>query len=269
METVRLNKFLARSGVCSRRDADRLIERGEVEVNGRRAEPGMQVTGEDEVRVRGETVRGNGDRVVLAFYKPYGVTCTERDPHAEKIISDLVDYPGRVTYAGRLDRDSRGLLLLSNDGDLIQAMMKGSNFHEKEYVVRVDREVSDAFLEKMAGGVYLEDLDVTTRECKVERLGTYTFRIILTQGLNRQIKRMCRACGCRVRSLKRVRVMHVRLGNLKPGEYRRLEDDDVDRLYRDCGLQAGTGGGGQQPAGGSRRMPCRDSGERQRKEKDG
>ncbi len=239
MEAQRLNKFLAHSGVCSRRDADRLIEQGQVEVNGRTGEPGMQVTEEDEIRVRGEIVRGDRETVVLAFYKPRGVTCTERDSHAEKTISDLVDYPVRVTYAGRLDKESRGLLLLSNDGDLIQAMMKGANLHEKEYIVRVDREITDAFVEKMAGGIYLEELNVTTRECRVEKLGSHSFKIILTQGLNRQIKRMCQACGCRVMSLKRVRVMHVELGNLKPGEYRRLDSSDVERLYRDCGLRKG------------------------------
>ena len=174
--------------------------------------------------------------VVLAFYKPFGVTCTERDPHAEKIISDLVRYPERVTYAGRLDKDAEGLLLLSNDGDLIQAMMRGANGHEKEYLVQVDREIGTEFTGKMARGVYLEELELTTRECTVEKTGRCTFRIVLTQGVNRQIKRMCRACGRRVTGLKRVRVMHVTLGDLKPGEYRELDERDVERLYRDCGL---------------------------------
>lgn len=237
MERMRLNKYLARCGVCSRRDADGLIGRGEVLVNGRRAEAGMLAGEEDEVLVSGRRVCGAEEPVVLAFYKPLGVTCTERDPHAERIVSDLVDYPIRVAYAGRLDKDSEGLLLLSNDGDLIQAMMKGANRHEKEYLVRVDREISAEFLERMARGIYLEELDVTTRECQVERRGRFVFRMVLTQGLNRQIKRMCAACGYRVRSLKRVRVMHVTLGDLKPGEYRELARGDVERLYRDCGLR--------------------------------
>ena len=236
MEQTRLNKYLAQCGVCSRRDADKLIADGAVLVNGKRAEPGMQVTEQDEVQVSGRAVHAARKPVVLAFYKPFGVTCTERDPHAEKIISDLVRYPERVTYAGRLDKDAEGLLLLSNDGDLIQAMMRGANGHEKEYLVQVDREIGTEFTGKMARGVYLEELELTTRECTVEKTGRCTFRIVLTQGVNRQIKRMCRACGRRVTGLKRVRVMHVTLGDLKPGEYRELDERDVERLYRDCGL---------------------------------
>lgn len=236
MERMRLNKYLAHCGVCSRRDADRLIESGDVLVNGEMPQAGQQVDGTDEVLVRGRRVETMQERVVLAFYKPLGVTCTERDFHAERIVADLVDYPVRVTYAGRLDKDAEGLLLLSNDGDLIQAMMKGANRHEKEYVVRVDREIGPDFLEKMAGGVYLEDLDITTRECRVEQRGRCVFRLVLTQGVNRQIKRMCRACGYHVRALKRIRVMHVTLGDLKPGEYRELGRRDMERLYRDCGL---------------------------------
>lgn len=233
---MRLNKYLAHCGVCSRRDADRLIETGEVLVNGKQAQAGMLVDETDEVLVSGRPVRGVQKTVVLAFYKPLGVVCTEKDFHAETILSDLVDYPVRVTYAGRLDKDSEGLLLLSNDGDLIQAMMKGANRHEKEYVVRVNHEITPDFLEKMAGGVYLEDLDITTRECRVEQMGKFMFRMVLTQGVNRQIKRMCIACGYRVRELKRIRVMHVTLGDLRPGEYRELSRSDVERLYRDCGL---------------------------------
>ena len=244
MEQMRLNKYLAHCGVCSRRDADRLIEKGEVLVNGRQAQAGMTVDDGDEILVSGRPVRGVQEPVVLAFYKPFGGVCTEKDVHAESIVSDLVDYPVRVTYAGRLDKDSEGLLLLSNDGDLIQAMMKGANCHEKEYVVRVNREITPDFLEKMSGGVYLEELDITTRKCQVEQMGRFVFRMVLTQGVNRQIKRMCIACGCRVRELKRVRVMHVTLGGLKPGEYRELDREDMERLYRDCGLAAPAGADG-------------------------
>lgn len=238
MERMRLNKYLAHCGVCSRRDADKLIEQGQVLVNGRTALAGMAVCPEDMVTVSGRPVRASQERVVLAFYKPLGVTCTEKDRHAERIVADVVDYPIRVTYAGRLDKDSEGLLLLSNDGDLIQAMMKGANRHEKEYLVRVNKEITREFLEKLAGGVYLEELDITTRECRVEQVSGFTFRMVLTQGVNRQIKRMCRACGYHVRALKRVRVMHVTLGDLKPGEYRELGREDIERLYRDCGLRA-------------------------------
>ena len=236
MEKTRLNKFLAHCGVCSRRDADELIRQGKVQVNGQTAQAGWQVGEEDEVLVSGRRIRKCDRTAVLAFYKPLGVTCTERDPHADKIISDLVKYPVRVTYEGRLDKDSEGLLLLTNDGNLIQAMMRGANNHEKEYMVEVGREVTDDFMMKMSRGVYLEELDVTTKKCRLEKTGKFTFRIILTQGLNRQIKRMCIACGYRVKSLKRVRVMHVTLGSLKPGEYFELGREDVRRLYRDCGL---------------------------------
>ena len=236
MEQMRLNKYLAHCGICSRRDADRLIEQGAVLVNGVLAKPGQTVTRADQVTVSGRSVKAADRTVVLAFYKPLGVTCTEKDPHAEKTISDIIHYPVRVTYAGRLDRDSEGLLLLTNDGDLIQAMMRGSNRHEKEYLVKVDKEITSDFLSKMEGGLYLKDLDVKTRECKLEKVGKYTFRIILTQGINRQIRRMCAACGYQVRGLKRVRVMHITLGDLKPGEYCELSEADVMRLYQDCGI---------------------------------
>ena len=236
MGKERLNKYLASCGVCSRREADRLILEGRVTVNGKTAEVGEQVDGRDEILVNRKPVQDKNEKVVLAYHKPTGVTCTEKDRHAERIVSDLVDYPVRVTYAGRLDKDSEWLLLLTNDGDLIQAMMKGANRHEKEYLVRVNKEITAEFLEKLEGGVYLEELDITTRECRVEQVSRFTFRMVLTQGVNRQIKRMCRAYDYHVRALKRVRVMHVTLGNLKPGEYRELGREDVERLCRDCGL---------------------------------
>lgn len=238
METkMRINKYLAHSGVCSRRDADKLIEQGEVLVNGKLPAPGQSVDDSDEITVSGKPLQRADKTVVLAFYKPVGVTCTERDAHAEKTVSELIRYPVRVTYAGRLDKDSEGLLLLTNDGDLIQGMMRGSNRHEKEYLVRVDKKITQDFLSKMEKGVYLDDLEVKTRECKLKKMDRSTFQIILTQGLNRQIKRMCLACGFRVKSIKRTRVMHVTLGDLKPGEYRELSEEDVEKLYRDCGIK--------------------------------
>ncbi len=237
-EKVRINKYLASCGVCSRRDADKLIEEGHVTVNGMVAGPGVKVDATDEISVRGKRLDGKQKAVVLAFYKPVGVTCTERDPHAEKILTDLISYPRRVTYAGRLDKDSEGLLLLTNQGDLIQAMMRSENRHEKEYIVRINQEVTPQFVEKMAGGIYLKDLERKTRPCVVEKLSKFTFRIILTQGFNRQIRRMTAACGAQVQSLKRVRVMHIQLGNLKPGEYVELNEADIEKLYRDCGLQS-------------------------------
>lgn len=232
----RLNKYLAHAGICSRRDADRLIEQGKVLVNGQRPSPGQSVNERDEITVNGRKVQGREKPVVLAFYKPVGVTCTEKDAHAEKIITDLVHYPVRVTYAGRLDKNSEGLLLLSNDGDLIQGMMKGTNRHEKEYVVKVDKEITPEFLSKMESGIYLKDLRIKTRECKLEQIGKCTFKIILTQGVNKQIRRMCAACGWRVKEIKRIRVMNVTLGNLKPGEFVELSEQEIEGLYRDCGI---------------------------------
>ena len=149
----------------------------------------------------------------------------------------MIHYPVRVTYAGRLDKDSEGLLLLTNDGELIQGMMRGANRHEKEYIVKVNKEITPDFLQKMSQGLYLEELDIRTRECETEKIGKFTFRIVLTQGVNRQIRRMCEACGYKVSGLKRVRVMHVELEKLKPGEYRELSQEDIDRLYRDCGMR--------------------------------
>ena len=234
---TRLNKYIAGCGVCSRRDADKLIEQGKVLVNGMVAEQGQLVDEKDEIVIGKKRLQGNRKTVVLAFYKPIGVTCTEKDAHAEKIISDIVKYPERVTYAGRLDKDSEGLLLLTNSGDLIQAMMRGANRHEKEYIVKVDKEITDAFLTKMSQGIYLKDLDIKTRECSLKKTGKCTFQIILTQGVNRQIRRMCQTCGYRVQSLKRIRVMNITLDKLKPGEYRELSAEAVEGLFRDCGLK--------------------------------
>ncbi len=234
---VRLNKYLADCGVCSRREADKLIEQGKVTVNGRTAAVGSKVTQRDRIAVNGRQLQGRPDKVVLAFYKPVGVTCTEQDRHAEKIIRDCVDYPVRVTYAGRLDKDSEGLLLLTNDGDLIEAVMRGAHRHEKEYIVKVNREITPQFLEKMASGVYLKELEQTTRPCELRQTGKYTFQIILTQGLNRQIRRMCRACGYEVTQLKRIRVMNIGLEGLAPGKYREVQEEELARLYRDAGLQ--------------------------------
>ncbi len=238
MEEQRLNKYLAACGICSRRDADRLIEQGVVTVNGLTASQGMKVTDGDEVRVRGRRAVCRDKKVVLAYYKPVGVVCTERDVHAERIVTEELRYPVRVTYAGRLDKDSEGLLLMTNDGELIEAMMRGANRHEKEYVVRVREDWSEEALERLRAGVWLEDLQVSTRPCEIERIGPKTVRMVLTQGLNRQIRRMCRTQGLHVVSLKRTRVINVELGKLRPGEYRELTAGESKRLYEICGLAA-------------------------------
>lgn len=236
MET-RLNKYLAECGICSRREADKLIESGKVFVNGRVATMGEKVTEEDEVKVFKKVLGGKPRTVVLAFYKPVGVTCTEKDKYAEKIINDFINIPYRVTYAGRLDKDSEGLLLLTNDGDLIDAVMRGANRHEKEYVVKVNKEITRDFVEKMEKGVYLKELEQTTRPCQVEPIGKYTFHITLTQGLNRQIRRMCKENGYEVTHLKRIRIMNVELGKLTPGKYRELTETELEELYRRAGMK--------------------------------
>ena len=213
MEQMRLNRYLAACGVCSRRDADKLIEQGVVTINGKTAVPGSRVTERDRIAVRGKALQDPNKKVVLAYYKPVGVTCTERDAHARKIVIQELKYPVRVTYAGRLDRDSEGLLLMTNDGGLIDAMMRGSNGHEKEYIVKTDRAWSEDALENMRQGLYLEELKVTTRPCRIEQIGPKTLRMVLTEGLNRQIRRMCQSQGYKVTSLKRTRVVNVDLGN--------------------------------------------------------
>ncbi len=234
MDEIRLNKYLAQSGVCSRREADKLVEMGVVSVNGKVASIGQLVTEKDKVAVRGKSVKPVEEKVVLAFYKPIGVTCTEKDKNAKLKITDVLKYPTRLTYAGRLDQDSEGLLLMTNDGDLIEQMMRGSNGHEKEYVVTLNRKIDAKFKKRMEEGIYLRELKRVTKPCKIELLSDTSFKIILTQGWNRQIRRMCSYCGYEVKSLKRVRVISILLGDLKPGEYRKLNEKEVKDLYLNC-----------------------------------
>lgn len=233
---MRLNQYIASCGVCSRREADRLVEKGEVLVYGVPARPGMVLLGGEKVSVRGRILKSPKEAVVIAWYKPVGVTCTEKDAHAEKTISDVFRYPVRLTYAGRLDRDSEGLLIMTNDGRLIDAMMRGANGHEKEYLVRVRRRISDAELHRLASGMYLKDLGQRTRPCTVERLGDRTFRIVLTQGLNRQIRRMCKSIGHEIHFLKRVRILNIKLGNLKSGQQRKITGEELEELYALAGM---------------------------------
>ncbi len=227
-ELVRLNKFLSEAGVCSRREADRLIESGRVFVDGKRAETGMKVSANQEVRVGKKVVSKGNEMVLLAVNKPVGIVCTEEKREKKNIIRFL-NYPTRITYIGRLDKDSEGLLLMTNNGDIINKMMRAGNRHEKEYKVTVDKAVTPEFIEKMGAGVPI--LDTVTRPCQVEQIGKYKFRIILTQGLNRQIRRMCEYFGYKVTRLERVRVMNIELGNLKPGEYRNVTEEELQELY--------------------------------------
>ena len=227
-EPVRLNKYLSESGVCSRREADRLIESGKVTVDGKTAHTGMRVQPGQTVKVGRRVVSRQDEMVVLAVNKPRGIVCTEERRERDSIVRFL-NYPIRVTYVGRLDKDSRGLLLMTNNGDIINKMMRSSNRHEKEYRVTVDKEITEDFLSRMSSGVPI--LDTVSRPCRVRQIGKYTFSIIMTQGLNRQIRRMCETLGYAVRDLVRVRVMNIRLGNLKEGQYRKLTDEELEELY--------------------------------------
>lgn len=197
----------------------------------------MKVTDEDEIKVNGKPVIERDRNVVLAYYKPPGVICTQRDRHAKVKIQDNLKYPIRLTYAGRLDKDSEGLLLMTNDGDLIDAMMRGGNRHEKEYLVKVNKPLTDDAINHMRKGVWLKELELTTRPCEIKCLGAETMQMVLTQGVNRQIRRMCRAVGYEVKKIKRTRVMTVKLAALKPGEFRELTEEEKEELYKACSLR--------------------------------
>jgi 23S rRNA pseudouridine2604 synthase len=224
---VRLNKYLAETGACSRREADQWIEAGRVTVNGAPAALGTQVKDGDEVRVDGAPLRPRPQRVYLALNKPVGIECTT-DREVPGNILDFVGYPERIFPVGRLDKDSEGLILLTNDGDIVNTILRAENEHEKEYLVAVDRPLTDAFLAGMAAGVPI--LGTVTNPCRVTQAGKNTFRIVLTQGLNRQIRRMCEHFGYTVRRLQRVRIMHVQLGSLPVGKWRRLSPAELRGL---------------------------------------
>ncbi len=236
---IRLNKYISEAGLCSRREADQLIAGGEVTVDGEKAVLGMQVEEGQDVRVDGVRIPGPQEKVVLAVNKPAGAVCTE-DPKEKDSIFRMLDLPRRLTYAGRLDKDSEGLLLLTNDGDLIDHIMRARNAHEKEYEVTVDHPVTEAFLDQMRAGVRItdveKDLDAVTRPCEVRQTGTCAFSIILTQGLNRQIRRMCKALGYRVTRLVRVRIMNIKLDGLESGQTRQLTGEEREELYRLAGM---------------------------------
>ena len=225
---IRLNKYISDAGICSRREADRLIESGKVTVDGKRAEMGMKVTSSQVVCVGKKEIRPKDEIVLLAVNKPVGIVCTE-DKREKHNIIQFLKYPTRITYIGRLDKESEGLLLMTNHGDIINKMMRSGNQHEKEYKVTVNKPITPEFIERMSNGVPI--LDTITRKCEVEMIGKYKFRIILTQGLNRQIRRMCEYLGYKVTKLERIRVMNIELGDLKPGEYRKVTEKEMATLF--------------------------------------
>ena len=233
-ETVRLNKFLSEKGICSRREADRLVDEGKVMVNGVCAVMGQKVSRADEIVVDGKKVSTKQVKpVLIAVNKPAGIVCTTARFEGEKNIVDMVKYPTRIYPIGRLDKESEGLILMTNLGDLANEISKASNSHEKEYVVTVNNQVTESFLDKMRRGMHLEELNADTMPCVCTKTGNREFHIILKQGLNRQIRRMCAACGYRVETLKRIRIMNIHLGNIPQGNFRNVTDAEFDKLIKD------------------------------------
>lgn len=239
---MRLNKFLASIGVCSRREADKAIEAGRVMINGQVVELGATVGDEDLVSFDGRYIGMGKDvekikPIIIAFNKPEGLVCTTSDNDGAMNVVDYIGMRERIYPVGRLDKDSSGLLLLTNQGSLTNSLLRAANYHEKEYIVKVNKDIDDAFINKMANGIYLYELKTKTRKCKVKKLNKNTFSIVLTQGLNRQIRRMCLACGMKVQKLNRVRIVNIKLDGLAVGDYRNLSDEEVKKLYKELGIR--------------------------------
>ncbi|MCI5622773.1 MULTISPECIES: pseudouridine synthase [Anaerostipes] len=231
-ESVRINKYLSQAGVCSRRQADVYVEQGKVLVDGIPAVSGTRVLPGQKVTFEGKPISIQEDLVFLAFHKPKGVVCTSSKIEKNNII-DYINYPVRIYPVGRLDKDSQGLILLTNDGEAANKIMKARNYHEKEYEVTVNKRIEKEFIDGMRRPVPLDEIGAVTRSCQVRKEGPNQFRIILTQGLNRQIRRMCEYFGYRVTKLKRVRIMNIHLGDLKEGEYRELTSDELHQLKKE------------------------------------
>lgn len=231
MET-RINKYLSGAGFCSRREADRLVAAGRVLIGGQTASMGSKVLDGQPVFVDGQPVRVEKEQILLAVNKPPGIVCTTTDRQGPNNIVDFVGYPKRIFPVGRLDKDSQGLLLMTNNGEMMNRILRSANGHEKEYVVEVDREIDGVFIRAMAGGVYLEALGQTTKPCRVYPEGRTRFRIILTQGLNRQIRRMCEQLGRRVVRLERIRIMNITLGTLPSGAIRPVTEPEYETLIK-------------------------------------
>lgn len=229
-ELKRINKFLSEAGYCSRREADKLIDAGRVTINGVVPEMGTKIGPNDEVHVDGTLIKNTKNSFVyLAFNKPVGIVCTTDTRVEKNNIIDFINYPKRIFPIGRLDKPSEGLILLTDDGDIVNKILRASNNHEKEYIVTVDKPISQTFITRMSGGIYLEDLKQTTKKCKVEKLNKFTFKIVLTQGLNRQIRRMCDYLNYEVITLKRVRIMNIVL-DVPIGQYRELSPHEFKQL---------------------------------------
>lgn len=233
-EGVRLNKFISEAGVASRRTADRMVEDGRVTINGRRAVLGDRIMDGDRVAVDGKLISKVEEDIILAFHKPRGITCTSNPDDPDNII-DFIGYSKRIYSIGRLDKDSEGLILMTNNGELANSIMRSRGEHEKEYIVTVNRSITPEFIKGMSNGVPILDGKITKR-CFVEQLTDREFRIILKQGLNRQIRRMCEHFGYDVTRLVRIRVMNIRLGKLKEGRYRDLSKDERNELFLELGL---------------------------------
>lgn len=230
MEPIRLNKFISDTGTCSRREADRLIEQGRVTVNGKQPEVGAKVTTKDKVRVDGNLLQVDAvEPVYLLLNKPAGIETTTDTSQRDNIIR-FVNYPERIFPVGRLDKDSEGLIILTNDGDIVNKILRAGNKHEKEYIVTVDKPINHAFVEKMSNGVAI--LGVNTKKCFVEQLGANKFRIILTQGMNRQIRRMTEALGYEVQTLQRTRIMHLSLAKIPLGQWREMTETEIAEMMR-------------------------------------
>ena len=228
VKNMRINKFLGESGIVSRRGADKWIEDGRITINGEVATLGSKVEPGDDVRVDGKPVKRTEQLVYIALNKPVGITCTT-ERHIEGNVVDFINHPLRIFHIGRLDKDSEGLLLMTNDGDIVNEILRAENHHEKEYVVQVDKPITEAFLKKMASGV--EILDTKTLPCRVEKVSSTVFKIILEQGLNRQIRRMCSALGYSVKRLQRIRIMNIHLGKMKVGDWRELTEKERTELF--------------------------------------
>lgn len=237
----RLNKYIADSGYCSRREADRLIEEGRVQIDGRTGVLGDRVIDGMKVTVNGQNLGGNGKKAYIALNKPRGIVCTA-DPREPMNVVDYIDYPIRIFPVGRLDKDSEGLLLLTSDGEIVNRLLRAAGGHEKEYEVEVDKPLTREFMEKMVSGVPI--LDTVTLPCRLRRTGERSFNLILVQGLNRQIRRMCEALGYNVQKLRRVRINNIRIGSLTPGQWRELSPEEVrklmDSIKDSTGLPANT-----------------------------